>query len=482
MKKLVSTLSLAVMATFPMGAGAQEMPEALLQATRQAVAANPDVQARWHVFTGAEADQDFARAAYRPTVDLVAGVGREKRKSPGTPSNSYTRSGVEASLTQMLYDGWFTPNEVERLGHARVTRYYELLETMEETALEVVRAYSDLLRYRQLVELAKANYVEHKLLHDQISERVKAGVSRGVDFEQATGRLALAESNLLTEASNLHDVTARYLRIIGVQPDPQLPSLDARHLAGGVPLDSESAIKAALSDNYQLKASIANIMSRTVEVDSQKAGYRPRLDLRASEGHFRNLDGVDGRSRERVIELVLSYNLYRGGADDARLQAAAEELNRSKDLREKACRDARQTLAIAWNDVQRLREQLAYLDQHQLSTEKSREAYRQQFDIGQRTLLDLLDTENEYFEARRAYVNATHDQIVAQARSLASMGQLLKTMGVVREDLPTVSDLGQNEDEYKADPETMCPPETPTMLKVDKDALLADAMRTGRKR
>ncbi len=66
-KKLVSTLSLAVMASFPMGgAVAQEMPEALLQATRQAVAANPDVQARWHVFTGAEADQDFARAAYRP--------------------------------------------------------------------------------------------------------------------------------------------------------------------------------------------------------------------------------------------------------------------------------------------------------------------------------------------------------------------------------------------------------------------------------
>jgi adhesin transport system outer membrane protein len=97
-------------------------------------------------------------------------------------------------------------------------------------------------------------------------------------------------------------------------------------------------------------------------------------------------------------------------------------------------------------------------------------------------LLDLLDTENEYFEARRAYVNAVHDQVIAQARSLASMGQLLKTLGVVREDLPTVSDLGQDEDEYKADPETMCPPEAPTMLKVDKEALLAEAMKSGRAR
>lgn len=482
MKKLVSTLSLAVLATLSLGAAAQEIPEALLQATRQAVAVNPDVQAHWHVFMGAETDQDQARAGYRPSLDLTAGVGREKRKSPGMASNSYTRSGIEVSLTQMLYDGWFTPNEVERLGHAWVTRYYELLDSMEGTTLEVVRAYNDVLRYRELVELAKSNYVEHKLLYDQISERVKAGVSRGVDFEQATGRLALAESNLLTEASNLHDVTARYLRIIGVQPDPQLPPLEIQHLAGGMPADTDTAMNAALSENYQLKASIANILSRMAEVDSQKAGYRPRLDLRARQGHFRNLDGVDGHSREGVVELVLSYNLYRGGADDARLQGAAEKLNQSKDLREKACRDARQTLSIAWNDVQRLHEQLIYLDQHQLSTEKSREAYRQQFDIGQRTLLDLLDTENEYFEARRAYTNAAHDQVFAQARSLASMGQLLKTLGVVREDLPSVSDLGQDEDEYKADPETMCPPEMPTMLKVDKKALLVDAMKTGRKR
>jgi len=483
MKRIVtSAITAAVLATLSVPAGAQAVPEALIQAAQKAVTANPDVQSRWHQFSAAEADEEQMRGGYWPSVDLNAGVGRESVKTPGTSTNRYTRSGAQLSLNQMLYDGMFTPNEVARLGHAKVTRYFELLEGIEESTLEVVRAYADVLRYRKLVELAKDNYVEHKLTHDQINERVRAGISRGVDAEQATGRLALAESNLLTEAANLHDVSARFLRVVGEPPAENLPDLSAQVLGAQVPPEIDAVLKDAIANNYQIKATMANIRSRESQVDMRRAAYRPRFDLRASHGVYRNLDGVSGRTREGVVELVMSYNLYRGGSDDARLQRAAEELNQSKDLRERACRDARQTAAIAWNDVQRLQEQLGYLDQHQLSSEKSREAYRQQFDIGQRTLLDLLDTENEYFEARRAYVNAVYDQVIAQARSLATTGKLLPAMGVVREGLPTLDDIGQEEEDYQVDPEQMCPPQTPGMLQVDKDALVADAMRTGRGR
>jgi len=71
-------------------------------------------------------------------------------------------------------------------------------------------------------------------------------------------------------------------------------------------------------------------------------------------------------------------------------------------------------------DIHNLSRQLGFLDQHQLAIEKAREAYRKQFDIGQRSLLDLLDTENEYFQARRAYVNATYEHAIAHARTLAA--------------------------------------------------------------
>ena len=111
-------------------------------------------------------------------------------------------------------------------------------------------------------------------------------------------------------------------------------------------------------------------------------------------------------------------------------------------------------------------EQQRYMGQHRLSTEKSREAYRQQFDIGQRTLLDLLDSQNEYFEATRAHINARYNQVAAQARTLAGMGQLVTALGVNREDVPSAQDAGQDRD--RIDPAELCPLEESVVDTIDK--------------
>jgi adhesin transport system outer membrane protein len=474
MQNLRSLLSLALLAVLPSLAAAQ-LPPQLRDAARQAVVSNPEVQARWSAFRAAEAEQDVARGGFLPQVDLTAGVGRERLRQPGESTESFNRRGAVLSLNQMVYDGFFTRNEVKRLGHARLVRYHELVDASESAALEAVRAYADVLRYREQVTLAKQNYVEHKRVHDQIAERANAGVGRRVDLEQATGRLALAESNLLTEVSNLHDVSARYLRIVGAAPADTLAPMPESIGGSLIPASAGDALRAALSTNAALNAAVENVRAGQAQVDSRRAANQPRLDLRARQAVDRNLDGVNGTTREGVVELVLNYNLYRGGADQARIRQAADELNLSKDLREKACRDLRQTLSIAYNDSQRLSEQLGYLDQHQLSIEKAREAYRRQFDIGQRTLLDLLDTENEYFQARRAYVNARYDLVLAQARTLAGMGTLMRALDVAREDMPTQAELGAEQEAL--DPASICPPEAPTPLEIDKKALFEEALR-----
>jgi adhesin transport system outer membrane protein len=102
-----------------------------------------------------------------------------------------------------------------------------------------------------------------------------------------------------------------------------------------------------------------------------------------------------------------------------------------------------------------LSDQLVYLNQHRLSTEKLREGYRQQFDIGQRTLLDMLNSQNEYFEATRSYINARYNQATAQARTLAGMGQLVSALGVNRADMPSTQDVGQ--DRSGTDLAGLCP-------------------------
>ncbi len=453
-KTKLSLLTMAILTA--LGAQAQGLPEPLVQAARKAVASNPEVQARWNGFKAAGNERDVARGGFLPQLDLTATTGRESRVSPLLGNvGSYDFNAARLTLNQMLFDGLFTPNEVKRLGYAKLTRYYELAEVSETVALEAVRAYADVVRYRELVDAATQNYVEHKQTTGQVEERANAGVGRRVDVEQASGRLALAESNLLTELTNLHDVSARYLRIVGEKPPANLPPLPEPFKLGTLPVSVDALMRDGLQGSPTLNAAVENVRASTMAIESRKAAYMPRLDLRAYASRDNDTGGILGNTRVNGVELVLNYNLFRGGADKARERQAVDQKEQARDLQEKACRDVRQTLSIAYSDARSLSEQQRYLDQHRLSTEKSREAYRQQFEIGQRTLLDMLNSQNEYFEATRAYINARHNQASAQARTLAGMGQLVAALGVNRADVPNAQDAGQ--DRSGIDPAELCP-------------------------
>lgn len=444
----------------------------LQEAAQQAVLNNPEVQFRWHAFNGSVAQQDAARAGYFPRVDLTASTGRERLSQPGQSSRSFNRESYSAALSQMLFDGFATRSEVRRQGYNKLTRYFELLDASETAALDASRAYYDVLRFRQLIKLAEENYAQHKMLFDLMEQRAKVGVGRRVDLEQAGGRLALSESNLLTEITNLHDVSARYLRIVGELPPSQMDKPDL--LQTGLPVNANAAVEESMRFSPVLAAAIENIRASQEDLSGRKASFSPRVDLRARQDLDRNRDGILGNRNDSVVEVVLSYNLFRGGGDSALKRQAAENLNVSKDLRDRTCRDVRQTLSIAYNDTSRILEQLRYLNTHQLAAEKSRDAYRKQFDIGQRTLLDLLDTENELFQARRAYVNALHDHGIAYARTHAAMGTLLQALSLRRVEVPPIEALG--EDRYAVDPATACPPEAPMMVKVNKEEAVARAV------
>jgi adhesin transport system outer membrane protein len=233
-----------------------------------------------------------------------------------------------------------------------------------------------------------------------------------------------------------------------------------------MPASTTDLMRDGMQGSPALNAAVENVRAYKTAIESAKAAYYPRVDLRAYASDEKNTGGISGNTRVNGIELVLNYNLFRGGADKARERQAVDQREQARDLQEKACRDVRQTLSIAYSDVRSLDEQLRYMDAHRLATEKSREAYRQQFDIGQRTLLDLLDSQNEYFEATRAYINARYNQATAQARTLAGMGQLVSTLGVPRQDLPSAQDAGQ--DRAGIDPAELCPLDETMVDTLDK--------------
>ncbi|SFH68077.1 TolC family outer membrane protein [Modicisalibacter xianhensis] len=444
-------------------ANAQEAAgiDTLRGAVQRAMTQNPQVQASWHGFQAAMDEVDIARGQYLPSLDVSAGMGREYREDDDR--GSYDADFAEVTLTQMLWDGFETANEVERLDQAKLVSYYELMSTSNDVALEVTQAYQDVLRYRDLVMLARDNYAKHLEVYRQIEQRTQSGAGRGVDLEQISGRLALAESNLLTEAANLHDVSARFQRLVGELPPDELAP--APEFTQGLPASISDAVMQAYEGNPGFHAAIKNIDAARAAAEATKAGFHPQVDFRASAG-TNNQSGVTGRYDQGVVQVVASMNLYRGGSDLAAYRQASDLLAQAKDLRDQECRDVRENTTVAFNDTRRIAEQMNYLNQHRLSTGRVRGAYQQQFDIGERTLLDVLDSENEYFEASRAYSNATYDLEMARARTLAALGQLLPALEVSRSGIPTLTELGS--DGVVIDGETICPVQAPTRYSLEE--------------
>ena len=412
-------------------AGAQSN-EALKAAAQKTINVNPDVTARFNAYRASADAVDAARGGYYPRLDLNASVGRDRDSiNSRTPEDqSLHRSGASLSLTQLLWDGLATQGEVGRLGHEKMARYFELLDATEQTALETARAYYDVLRYRRLVQLAEDSYVAHRSAFNQIQSRFKAGVGRGVDLEQAGARLALAESNLSTEVANLHDVSARYQRIVGEAPAKSLPTPVL--LKPGIPLSATDASAEAVRRSPAISASIETLRSARELASARESAYQPKVEARLRSGAGNNFDGVRDQRRDTTAEIVLNWNLFNGGTDRARVRQQVNLVNQAADLRDKACRDARQVVAIAFNDTRKLNDQLLYLDRNTLAIEKARDAYRQQFDIGQRSLLDLLNSENELYTARRSYANAEYDLGIAYVRTHAAVNQLGVQLGLAR--------------------------------------------------
>ncbi len=431
MKHSLTALAMACMA---LTANAQTAPTGMAGAVQKAITNNPDVTTRLNALRASTNEVDVARGGYYPTVDLGASVGRDSNRitTRDPASQSLSRNGVALTANQVLWDGQSTRKEVERLGHARVTRYFEFLSTSEDTALEAARAYLDVQRYRKLVELAEDNYVQHKYAFDQLQSKVKAGVGRGVDSEQANARLALADSNLTTEVANLHDVSARFLRIVGEAPAAKLAPTNG--LEKGLLGANTDTVNQALAKHPSISAAVENLRAVEAQAKTKESTYQPKVEARVRSGLGKNFDGIRDQKRDTSAELLLNWNLYNGGSDQARVRQYVDLINQAADQRDKACRDVRQTAAIAHNDIGKLKGQLAALDRNVLAIEKARDAYRQQFEIGQRSLLDLLNSENELYTAKRAYANAESDQQLAYARTQAARNTLTSTLGLAPSD------------------------------------------------
>lgn len=434
-------IAFSSLALLPLHANSQSLE----QAVAHSLDTNPKVQAAFTAFKVSEKQVDQAKAGYYPTIDLTGGIGYEYTDSPSTrrsndgdDTESLARRELGANLTQSLFDGFHTSSEVDRTSYATSAEQWRLHAVAEDLALEIAKVYITLIQSEELVSLSEKNLESHVAIYDQIKERTDSGFSSKADLSQIGGRLAQAQSNVIAAKNNYLDAKTAFYSVVDQAPENLvIPRPDSNFL----PASQAEGLKVALKNNPSVSAASNDIESAHAQYESAKSTYYPQVTFEVDGNFDDNVDGEDGyngtsnvggQSNEVLAMVRFRYNLFAGGKDQAYAKETAYKINQAKALNMTAHREVTEGFNLSWDAYEQLNLQKKYIQMHVEASKSTQEDYKEQFKVGQRSLLDLLDTENELYQARQDYLAAEFSEITAEYRVLNAMGTLLDSLRITR--------------------------------------------------
>ena len=431
-----SVLCLAVLTALPLAAATLE------DAVHQALITNPQLTGAAAAVRAAGHDVREARAGYLPSVDVDARFGEEhsniKQLNRRNNDDDLWRRESGLTVTQLVWDGMATASEVQRRVALLNGAEGSLQDTQNALAFKAVEAYVDVLRNRDLVDLARANVKSHDEVLKNVDAKSGSGVGNKADVAQARARLALANSTLTARQGGLHEAEARYVRVIGEAPGElakpnAVPSglvkegmVDANVLATA----TDAAQEEAITQHPAVMRSKADIEAALAIIRAAHAGYQPRVDLQGSLRRDNDVGGITGNRDTSSLMLVARWNLYRGGADRAQTLSAAERKTEADNKLDDTFRSIAENVAIAMESRATSESRLTHLQQYVDASQGTVEAYRAQFEISRRTLLDLLNAEDELFNARSNLTAGAYDDLTNVYFVDASKGILAGKFGV----------------------------------------------------
>ncbi len=397
--------------------------ETLTEAVDEVIKTNPEVRTIAHNRLARDQEVIQARSGYMPQFDVSAGIGTQEIYEPF--DNTLTPSQIRLSLRQNVFTGFADVNEVDRQ-EARVrSAAYFLQGTTQNLALKTSRVFLDVLRQQELLALSQENLETHLRISDQINMRSESGVGSKADSEQVLGRVALAQSNVVVTQTNLFDSKSNYLAVVGHLPaELEKPTAPDEMM----PESLDHAEQVAIDKHPTLKSAESDIEARREQHEVAKAPYMPVIDLEIDRTWEDEYDRVEGKDEDLTAIIRLRYNLFHGFKDKARRVETAQQISEAQEIRNNTHRQVIESIRLSWMAYQAVVDRIKYLEDRVVATKATAQAYIKQFNIGKRTLLDVLDTEAELINAKIDLTNANYDGLFAQYRILNGTGQIVDAL------------------------------------------------------
>lgn len=404
----------------------------LREAVQTALTTNPEIRQAVANRAATQEERAQARGLYYPRISVEGSAGirslrNPTRRSLGIADETLTPIEGGLLLDQLVFDSGGREATIRRETARTAAAAARVEERSEYVALNVSRAYIDYLLQQRLVAIAQDNVAFHEQLAADLHEGVSTGSISIADQQQAEERLQAARARVTEAREELDTAAITFERLASIPIDTAtLPPDLSRHMPATLP----EAQVIARENNPRVREALADLAAARQDVSIAKSKLGPRLNIegRARAGH--DIDGFSGRTTDLQALGVVRWEIFNGGINQANVR---EQMHRADEVHARLFEMARQAEEDARTAWSRLTNQTALVNELETQSRISDDlilSYREQFNIGRRSLLDVLDAQNTRYNVQAKVETARLSRLYAQYRVLAATNRLIEALGV----------------------------------------------------
>lgn len=369
---------------------------------------------------------------YGPSIDIngAAGVGvlsNSTTRSLGVSEGFYGATRIGATLVQPLWDGFATRSRVRNAQATYDSMTSRVFDNATTLSLDAVIAHIDVIRRREIYDLSLANVTRHEEILVQARDRESLGADTMADVTQAESRLSRALSSLVEARAALREGEDTYARITGMRVSDNLLPITEPDALFGAPIE---VMEEALRSNPKLAAYLQDTKAAIGNKELAESTYHPIINLEAGPQYTDRGGKGSQWTYSFDVMATLRWNVFNSGADVAAVKAADGRVRQSRQFMNNFADDLALEIDNTWTELLSAREQYKhYMDAVGYNT-VTRDAYQEQFILGQRSLLDVLDADSELFNSSTQAATAQGNVLVGTYRLLALAGVLLPRLDI----------------------------------------------------
>ncbi len=422
----------------------------LREAVQAALTTNPEIRQAVANKAATQEERIQGQGAYYPRISVEGSGGVRELRNPtrkrlGIAGKTLFPVEGDLIVDQLVFDSGGREAEIRRQAARTDAAAARVEERSEYVALNVSRSYIDYLLQQRLVAIAQDNVTFHERLAGDLREGVAKGSISIADQQQAEERLQAARAKVTEAREDLDTAAISFRTLTGIPIDTVSMPPD---LTPCMPARLEDAEAAARENNPRVREAIADLASAREDIRAAKAELGPKFSLegRARAGH--DIDGFEGHTTDLQALGVLRWTIFNGGTKEANVR---EQQNRADEVHGRLferTRAAEEDVRSAWS---RLTNQTALTGELETQGRISDDlllSYREQFNIGRRSLLDVLDAQNSRYNVQQQTETARLAKLYAQYRVLASENRLIECLNVQAPAAARQSDMAR----YRVNP------------------------------